>query len=138
MATGSCERTAQFQQGMSGRFDEFLEVEDDMGVERWCIDGGQLYNTVRSPKLRCLDADSCPKLRFVDADSCPKLGFVDADSGTALGLYAPSEFSGRFTPTIFPSRQPKVLEAIGQLQYTDLCHLFAHIFADGIMGHLTL
>lgn len=62
---------AEFQRNRPGRFDQFMQVEDNIGVVRSCKNPADLYKAVTSPNLR----------------------YVDKPRGANFGLYAPYPFA---------------------------------------------
>lgn len=63
-------RRASFSKGTPSRFDQLMEVEENIPVARRCTDPKNLFNAVTNPTLR----------------------FVDDESGANFGLYSPGLF----------------------------------------------
>eukprot|EP00737_Agarophyton_chilense_P001854 gb/GEZJ01002097.1/.p1 GENE.gb/GEZJ01002097.1/~~gb/GEZJ01002097.1/.p1 ORF type:complete len:548 (-),score=49.99 gb/GEZJ01002097.1/:2326-3807(-) len=63
--------TAEFTTDKPGRFDQFMQVEGNIGVAKSCSSGDELFKAIISPNLR----------------------FVDKQSRSTFGLYAPYPFA---------------------------------------------
>lgn len=63
-------RTAEFTDQRPGRFDQFMNVQGNVGVATNCRDTSNLFNAITNPSLR----------------------FVDSQSGASFGLYSPPLF----------------------------------------------